>query len=712
MTIRCLTRRRAQWTPTALTVSVRLVRRKLSPDRTRDEEIQDRQNAFVWHEKHIFRPHQHFTYDPSSWSRPLEEKMKAKRKLSLVERLRALEEREAEAAHAIEEAKGPEELQECAEDVDYFYSIQEPKGNAISLQAQVERLNALHVLLTAPRHLDTSLVKVERLRHEYRELLRLVFERVRVAVVGETMTFDALLYSWFLLLQGAQPLLEALTEGEGHAGSRLHDVIVTVRDALDTLLLHAMKRIDAEGKLDLVLEGWVELLDVVTHPFTRQGEKLRGSQRASCHAFNVGGEGLEKKVADRAMTALAERMITDDGSELLDAQHLHALLRSMVRCSCVMEDASLQRAALLTRKVLEGILATLKGVVAPSLPHSMQLSLLGSSARRVAFNAGESTRGRDAPRQAVLDPCDPPGGIKSPVTAADEVSHAMCAGIALLRQAPRASQVTQAKVLDAVDLLLLMLSYAPNYDLGLTETATFVCEMVAGGVLDVDTGTVERHLRAVLLLSRLKFSTCNNQTVLSRLFLFLCSLAPPESCPELTLREWKRLYGTVMHQLLSSVRAAALSEHYARGHNSPATWEELLAFGRYRGALPLSLWHEACQRYFESPAVPLSSKCARALLSLRARCTPSASVGFAQKANPASLCAAPLDFDSVRLLARLLHVVLGECVAAEDLMNEAAAWGAAQDAAGDDEALSALLLAAQRCVQERQACKHAVMTFS
>lgn len=46
------------------------------PDRTRDERIQDRQNAFAWHQKHIYRPYQHFTYDPCSWSRDLEEKSK------------------------------------------------------------------------------------------------------------------------------------------------------------------------------------------------------------------------------------------------------------------------------------------------------------------------------------------------------------------------------------------------------------------------------------------------------------------------------------------------------------------------------------------------------------------------------------------------------------------------------------------------------------
>ncbi|ESL07529.1 hypothetical protein TRSC58_04780 [Trypanosoma rangeli SC58] len=711
MTIRCLTRRRAQWAPIALTVPVRLLRRKLSPDRTRDEEIQDRQNAFVWHEKHTFRPHQHFTYDPSSWSRPLEEKMKAKRKLSLVDRLRVLEEREIEAASAIEATKEPKELKECTEDLDYFYSIQETENTAVSLQAQMERLNVLHVLLTAPRHLDTPLAKVERLRQEYRELLRRVFERARLAVVDETMTFDALLYSWFLLLQGAQPLLEALTEGQSHAGDRLHDGIVTMRDALDKPLLHAMEYINAKHNVELILEGWVELFDLVTHPFTRQGQKLRESKSEPCHAFATVAEQLEQKVMDRTMTALAERMITDDGTELLDAQHMCALLRSMARSSCVMEESSLQRAALLTRKVGEGILATLKSVVAPSLRHSMRLFLLGSSAQRVAFNTDESIRGRYMPRPVVLDPCDPPSGVKNPVIAADEVLHATCAGIALLRQTVRASPVTRLKVVDAVDVLLLMLSYAPNYDLGIRNTATFVCEMMEGGVLGVDTGAVERHLHVVLLLSRLQFSTCNNQAVLCRLLFLLCSLAPPASCPELTLREWKRLYGTVMHQLLTSVHAAALSGHYTCGPNSPGTWEELLAFGKYNGVLPLALWYDACQRYFDGTNVPLSSTCARALLSLRTRCRYPGKGGFARRTAVYSKCASPLDFDSVQLLARLLHVVLDECVAAEDLINEASAWDMAHSAAGDDRALSALLLGAQKCVLERQTSKHAVMTF-
>lgn len=55
----------------------RLIHVSRSPDRTRDETIQDRQNAFSWYRKHIYRPYQHFTYDPCSWSRELEEKCKS-----------------------------------------------------------------------------------------------------------------------------------------------------------------------------------------------------------------------------------------------------------------------------------------------------------------------------------------------------------------------------------------------------------------------------------------------------------------------------------------------------------------------------------------------------------------------------------------------------------------------------------------------------------
>ncbi|PWU89377.1 hypothetical protein C4B63_60g147 [Trypanosoma cruzi] len=163
--MRYFSRCRAHWMHTAVTIPVRMLKRKLSPDRTRDEEIQDRQNAFVWSEKHIYRPHQHFTFDPCSWSRPLEEKVKAKRQLSLVDRLRVLEEREREATCVVEEAK---ETNEYKEDVNYFYSIEKKEERATSLQEELERLNALHVLLTAPRHMDTSLAKAERLRQEYR----------------------------------------------------------------------------------------------------------------------------------------------------------------------------------------------------------------------------------------------------------------------------------------------------------------------------------------------------------------------------------------------------------------------------------------------------------------------------------------------------------------------------------------------------------------
>lgn len=62
-----------------------------SPDRTRDQIIQDRQNSFSWYRKHTYRPYQHFTYDPCSWSREAEEKSKTA--LPVLSRLQRVRER-------------------------------------------------------------------------------------------------------------------------------------------------------------------------------------------------------------------------------------------------------------------------------------------------------------------------------------------------------------------------------------------------------------------------------------------------------------------------------------------------------------------------------------------------------------------------------------------------------------------------------------------
>ncbi|KEG09730.1 hypothetical protein DQ04_04741010 [Trypanosoma grayi] len=697
------------WVHAAVLTPGRSLKRKLSPDRTPDEEVQDRQNTFVWSDKHAFRPHQHFTYDPCSWSRPLEEKLKAKRRLTLVERLRALEERETEARRAFEAKDKAEDSEEPIANADYFYSLQDTAALPISLQNLLERMNELRLLLTMPRHAGIALAKVERLREEYREVLLSVYNRVRVGVVGETISFDALLYSWFLLLEAAEPLLEAVTAGH----DRQEDVLYAIwmmRGALDTLLIHATNHMGASVDETVLLEGWVELLDVATHPFTRHGCTLRNDGAMPVCQLNA-LETLSGSVYARTMQATVDRMVGDAGvsagAELLDPQHLHALLRCMKHCHCT-DEAELQRAALVTRRVLDGILAVLKGAVAPSFRHSMRLALLGNGTHRVAADASGVEVSR-APIPVVLDMCDPPNGLKEPVTAADDALLVTQACVTLLRLTTHASSDTRAKTIETADILLQLLSYTPNYDLSIGETVGFVCELLEGGALGDNASSSERHLRVLLLLSRLQLSLCDDRALLCQLLCHMCRLTPPKASTTTELQEWKRLHGLSMHKLLQTLRAEEMCQHVEPTADGPDTWEALLAFGKYNGVVPLSLWRDACHLHFSGTS-PLLPACARTLLMLRTRCR-SNGAAVTDAGKVLSQCTTHMDFESVCLMARLLQIALGGRVTSEELTSDASAWDEARDAADGDVALLSLLDAAQRCIAARQATQSVVTTF-
>ncbi|AAZ11498.1 hypothetical protein, conserved [Trypanosoma brucei brucei TREU927] len=716
----------------ATTEAMRLVRLKLSPDRTRNEEIQDRQNAFVWSDEHIFRPHQHFTHDPCSWSRSLEQSMKKQRKLSMVERLRSLEQRQLEEKQSAsataggsskcanhmdgEKAEGPrfygavgdsEDLKEYVANEDYFYTMQqEEKPNDPPLQELVDEVQSLHVLLSSPRYEDTPLATVERLQCAYSEALRCVFDRVRNASVGKTMSCNALLFSWSLLLQGLPALLESLAE------KRTEECLVralsTVHEALNIVLQEFNRITHSKERVELLpLEGWIESLDVVTHPLTNKDyTSLKGNIRLPESSFKPQcklDSATVEFVHSRAIQAAAIRMIENDQSDVetepLDPYHLYILLRCMVRLAEKgVNDSHIHRAALLTGMVGERIFSSLERTVAPPRRYSLRHALLGKQLRDAS-----------KPHAIPLDVCAPPGGVKKPPTAADDVLLLTRACTLLMNVATNVLPQTKFKVLETVDTVLKTLSYAPNYDLSTADTVIF-SNMVLEELHHVDEASAtDRHLRVLLLLSRLRLSMCADRSALSHLLSCLCNLLPPHSIQQDKLREWKRLRGLVMRHLLYSVRGEEVEQHYTRVLKSSETWVEHLAFGQYSGGLPLSLWLEACHIYLTAGR-KLTVSCAEALITLRGRCKDG---GVLRSSNSAGVC--PLDFVSVTLLAQLLEVVSHGCCSADDLVASPVAWDKVrqtiQGAIGEDENTIQLLRAGRLCVADRQATGSLVTTY-
>nr|CCC90690.1 conserved hypothetical protein [Trypanosoma congolense IL3000] len=730
-------------------VSMRLVKSKLSPDRTRNEEIQDRQNAFVWSEKHIFRPHQHFTRDPCSWSRPLEESMKKRRKLSLVERIRTLEQREMEGENAtnfgsssptdLNGARGgtPDEhscefgavdsrtLDDFVARGDYFYTTpdEEPEASP-PLQELLDKLQSLHTLLSSPRYEDVSLKKLEHLQQSRSQIVLQVFNRMCAAVVGETISFDALLFSWCLLLQGSDVLLKALLENQtqqdlGCALSVVHKALgIVLREIKECAPI-------ADGGVPLTLEGWIEALDIATHPLTRRSEMAhRGVMDFSqCVPTkqDVTDDATVMCLLTRVMHLTVKRMVEgasiSEESEPLDPHHLYLLLRCMkYRISKeAREDPYLQRVAFLTQKAAEWVLATLESAVAPSSRYLLKHALLGKEL--------QLTRNSDSPlndsgvtkvKPVVLDVCAPPAGVKKPPTAADDALLLTRSCALLVDVTISASPKTQLKLVGAVDAVLRMLSYTPNYDIGVADTLDLICAVMESRCLMSSDGVEARQVRMLLLLSRIRLSLCGERHSLNRLCSCMCAFSPPSPISQDLLREWKRLRGLVMHNLLHCLRAEEVHEFYTKELRAPRSWVEDLAFGMYNGRVPLPLWLDAC-RFFLNAEDMVTIDCAQALVALRGRCNDISSTCTSSGQHDSYGGTPPLDRDSTRLLAKLLQIATSGRISAEELMSSPNAWNSAMEAVGDTfvacEMNVEALRAARRSVAERQISNGMVTVF-
>lgn len=600
------------------------LRPQYSPDRTHDERIQDVQNAFSWSAKHIFRPHQHFTYDPSSWSRPLEESVKKQRKLVLLERLRFVEEREAERVanrKAINEAERisigathhsaqtqqtvvatPSARTSVAVDVrepltsavaaasppedvpDYFFSLEdsapplasagpqeEPKAatpltrcidesddtitstnnnttiESISLQELLDAVRELRQLLKSPRFANNASLRVrERQRKELELVLRHLFARVQHAVVGTTLTLDAFLFSWYVLIDNAEFLLTALGHSPASAAEVkditvvTEEVVTSVWQALEQTLLPLLDEngvlAETEGQLPS-LEALIEALFVLTHPFTSRAALLADSDRRT-QPTQRQIEGVAKAVQHALIARMTSADSEMDGTttttssseeeaqlkEWMDTAHLSALLLALERSlkrvggndsgtSALYEVVAeaLPRLASSVKLNAKGVLQALRGATAErTARHQLRASLhpLGSthSTDATATTASPSARSfasNDCKPVALDDTGSPSGVQPAPPTDADEIRQLMQAAVCLVWAAasvlapltsPSSSSIgslssssarvaiLQHQVESAVDAVLVACSYAPNYDLHQRTLVQLACALIETGL--------------------------------------------------------------------------------------------------------------------------------------------------------------------------------------------------------------------------------------
>ncbi|CCW64965.1 unnamed protein product [Phytomonas sp. EM1] len=659
-------------------MSRRYVRHPLSADRSYNETITDIQNTFVWEKKHVFRPHQHFTYDPASWSRPLVEKAKHERTLSLLERLKALEERAAEARsregttqvvpdsisivttdlngreEGSDMAAGgmPGEAAEPGPSLSSSSASQRPLTSTPLQELLDEALQlskALHMPRTARK---MGLRQQEKLHAQHHLVLIQLFHRIQHAVIDETITLNALIYTWFVLIHEVSELIPALSQptidGEGleeWVVRSEEDAIRTVFDSLTrTLLTHVVCADTIAARWEQEhpsLEEVIELMSILLHPFTKKG--LR-----TWHATTSLGP-LEESLLwgyDLLQSALLRRITTvettseesrDEGDpvatcaststagvsttmEWLDSLHLQVLLDAAGRiCTLTSVEADLPRYYIMVKSQAQHLLKLHQCVIPGAnrwrhWRHTLtDLDKVPSKEEKRTVFADDQYGDPEAttltnPKAVVLDPTTPPRGVQHPLTQADDVHYCTKAFMRLLElslsygvrpSAVHSGPNHDGALRSTTDAMLHLLSYAPNYDLDPTLVASLSWHLIgldeAGFSLWV--GETERPLRWMLLLSRMDFSSSKDRVVLGKLALRLCHVGVPPMPSKRQELDWLRLRGVAMGHLLSVLRPADL-DAAGRASGDGGAWEEHLAFYEFDGLIPIELWRAACAARF------------------------------------------------------------------------------------------------------------------
>lgn len=526
-------------TASSLFVARRHIHRHHSPDRNYSQQIQDRQNTFQWSSRHVFRPHQHFSYDPSSWSRKLEEKVKQQLKLSLVERVRLAAEHEAERtankaaiqhapAGALQSSPSTAVPDSGEEDLpSYFFSADDvslpPARGApsedigapvnawdeVPLQELIEEVQRLQHLLHRRRYAgNASLARRRHQTEEFRTVLCHLLDRLSEAVLGTSVTVDACAYGWFALLQSVEPLAEALAarmaENVGHEAApqaAVHNIFAALHAGLLLPMETGGVAHTAAAAGSLSLEALIEVFSIATCPFVRNCtevfSKVALSPAAVADYANWVGAAAQERARDEAGEA------GEGGGALrewVDPQHLQAwavatrLLHRRSGDSSSPAAAStvahllpplilhVGHAALYVTRTLENVTgATLRGRVRESLQRGLK------EKNATAEDEREGEDGVLSPKAVVLDVTASPRGVQVAPTACDDVCGVLSAATAVLLVAAQTNSqregAEEARVLRLVTTCLRMMAHAPNYDVEGTAVVPWACALLQTGVL-------------------------------------------------------------------------------------------------------------------------------------------------------------------------------------------------------------------------------------
>lgn len=473
-----------------LVLGKRSYRKHLSPDRTFNETIADRQARFRYEERHVTRPHHRFTYDPTTWNTRLTRLAQKKSgSLRIVERLQNLQgqalERDANLG-AISRTSSSS-LSPLASSIPSA-----DDSESYSLRELVERLPSLRSRMRCPRHARGRLsVASDRARQEYTDALLAVVDLLeanlrrssdlehqdQLAEVSGTastrlLSFEAVTYMWSEVLRGLDAVVASSTDGD----ATLHRLRKLIDETFLCLTAGERDAATLTVRRDNAVEQAVEEAFIHMHPLLTT---TTSSQPDASTTYR-----MVDACISRAVAGLRERIAARSESVLvISAEHLALLLRS-VRWSSQQQGVDVTAASISFSAALQTLHITLKDLVRIA---ESGCSATGEARSALSFRPGRCTT--VTPTESGVSVALP----EPPLSDMEVLSAFECSIYALethriqntspFSRSAHLAESHLSLVARACYSLLDMLHYVPNYDLSVDRCARWLFRVCEADVL-------------------------------------------------------------------------------------------------------------------------------------------------------------------------------------------------------------------------------------
>eukprot|EP00796_Vickermania_ingenoplastis_P007090 gene7090-5024_t len=588
------------------------------------------QNSFRWSDHHLFRPHQHFTYDPSAWSRKAQEQ--AKSSLPILERIEKNRSLIQDKYCCLESGTREEDVKPFTCGTQHLVALQDTVHLVASLE---EKLNY-------PRYTKYLTVrKKQLLTADLQSQLVRLYAKLQESAADEekALSLPVTAPLWGILLEHVELLIPRIAQNAIEYESMM-SLINGAETECSTGVIEDYSKFFCQASFSsFSVETLIELTNVLVHPFVlhcvslynkndlmlnllrctnpvveaviaAMHERILDSQERRAEALKKGGNRGELltpvllQTWSRTLRRLAEEDISGCGSSTEKFEHKEVLIKRILQLSALVRRCA-GDVSLLLRASLPGLPST--GKDAPLL--HLQSLAKNRSIPRCAHNMEKGFKGE------ALDRSVPPGGIVKPLTTPRDASCLLQSCIHLwymwekARRAspqsftePKVSQ-TEVQICDTLDSVLATLSCTPNYDLSVRDTAGLCCALLeeerylAGTELPGEPS--HRLYRVLLLASRLEVDFFLSEDELCRLSFALAKIPMYAVDPSTATRtplisECQRLRGLTLHRAFSVLQAANIESYVSKNSKCAGTpWEVQLNDAEV--SIPASLWKEACK---------------------------------------------------------------------------------------------------------------------